>query len=289
MNVLKKFYKSILKNLDDNTYITISYLRRFKKIPNIKNPKYFSEKIHCIKVSNWLEDKQGYVDKYSVRGFISNTIGNKYLINLIAVYDNAYDIKFDDLPNSFVLKLNNGSGYNLIVKDKNELNYEETVEKLNSWLKSDFYKSTREKQYKGIEQVIICEEYLSDDSGDLRDYKLFCFNGKFKFVQVDTGRHYNHNQSFYDKNWNKLNFTYACGMNDYIDKKPKKFKEMIEIAETLSKEFPFVRIDLYYVNNRIYFGEITFTPNNGMMSINPIEKDIEIASWIDIDKYRNMC
>lgn len=85
-----------------------------------------------------------------------------------------------------------------------------------------------------------------------------------------------------------MNFTYACGMNDYIDKKPKKFKEMIEIAETLSKEFPFVRIDLYYVNNRIYFGEITFTPNNGMMSINPIEKDIEIASWIDIDKYRNM-
>lgn len=157
MNVLKKFYKSILKNLDDNTYITISYLRRFKKIPNIKNPKYFSEKIRCIKVSNWLEDKQGYVDKYSVRDFISNTIGNKYLINLIAVYDNVYDIKFDDLPNSFVLKLNNGSGYNLIVKDKNELNYEETVEKLNSWLKSDFYKSTREKQYKGIEQVIICE------------------------------------------------------------------------------------------------------------------------------------
>lgn len=282
--VCKKMWK-IKDKMTDKNYITIDYVKRFKKFPNIKAPKTLSEKIHAIKISNWLEDKGEYVDKYRVREYIENKIGNEYLIRLHGVYKNINEINFDNLPKSFVLKLNNGSGYNLIVKDKDKIDIEETKALLTSWLDSNFYKKTREKQYKNVNQLIICEEYLEDDSGELRDYKFFCFNGEAKFVQVDTGRFSSHIQNFYDKEWNKLDFTYVCEKNKIIDKKPKLYEEMISMAEKLSKEFPFVRVDFYYVNNKIYFGELTFTPNNGMQNISPKEKDLEIASWIDISKY----
>ncbi len=134
--------------------------------------------------------------------------------------------------------------------------------------------------------MLICEEYLEDDSGELRDYKFFCFKGKFEFVQVDSGRFSNHIQSFYDRNWNRLDFSYVCEKNNIIDKKPEKYKEMICLAEKLSSQFPFVRVDFYYVNKKIYFGELTFTPNNGMSSIKPIEWDRKIADLIDIEKYK---
>lgn len=173
----------------------------------------------------------------------------------------------------------------MIVKDKSTLDYHKVKKELDQWIKSDYYKISREKQYKNIKQCIICEEYLSDDSGELRDYKFFCFNGEVKFVQVDNGRFSNHVQSFYDKDWNKLDMTYMCGKNNVIDKKPDKYDEMLILAETLAKEFPFMRVDLYYTNNKIYFCELTFTPNNGMGRIKPVEKDIEYANLIDINQY----
>lgn len=284
--MIKNIYHKIRNNLNDNSVIALDYIKNYKIIPNTRNPKSFSEKIHFIKISKWLENKSNFVDKYKVREFIKGEIGENYLIKLLGVYDNAEKIDFNKLPQSFVLKLNNGSGYNLIVKDKNKINELETKELLNEWLKSDFYKHTREKQYKNVKQLLICEEYLEDDSGELRDYKLFCFNGKFEFVQVDSGRFSNHIQNFYDRNWNKLDFSYVCEKNNIIDKKPEKYKEMICLAEKLSSKFPFVRVDFYYVNKKIYFGELTFTPNNGMSSIKPIEWDRKIANLIDIEKYK---
>lgn len=284
-----KKLKNILKNtINDNQIITINYIRNFKTIPNIKNPKTFAEKIHFIKCSDWLEDKSDFVDKYKVREFVKNNIGEEYLIKLLGVYETPEQIEFNKLPQSFVLKLNNGSGYNLIVKDKNKINELEVKSLLNEWLESDFYRVTREKQYKNVQQLLVIEEYLEDDSRELRDYKFFCFNGKFEFVQVDTGRFSNHIQNFYDEEWNKLDFTYICEKNNFIDKKPEKYNEMIDLAQKLSNKFPFVRVDFYYVNNRIYFGELTFTPNNGMKSIKPIEKDLEIAKLIDIRQYIDM-
>ena len=283
--MLKKLYRKILGILNDTQVMKIQYFRTFRCLPNEKKPKTFCEKIHFIKISSWLESKSQYVDKYRVRQFIKDKIGEEYLIKLLGVYNRVEDIEFNKLPNSFVLKLNNGSGYNLIVKDKSKINIDEVEILLNKWLKSNFYKLTREKQYKNVEQVLICEEYLEDSSGELKDYKFFCFDGKFKFVQVDTGRFSRHIQNFYDEKWNKLDFTYVKKKNNFIDEKPKRYEEMILLAEKLASEFPFVRVDFYYVNNRIYFGELTFTPNNGMCSIKPSEKDLEIASWIDIEKY----
>ena len=284
--IFDKVYNKIIEKLGDNKAITLTYIRKFKKIPNIKAPKEFCEKLHVVKVSTWLEDKCDYVDKYKVRDYVEKRLGIKYLPQLYGVYKKSSEIDFNKLPDKFVLKLNNGCGCNLIVKNKNNINEEEVKKLADTWLQSNYYKISREKQYKNIEQVIVCEEYLEDDSGELRDYKLFCFNGEVKFIQVDTGRFSNHIQNFYDKKWNKLNFTFACEKNNYIDKKPKLLNEMIKKAEILSSDFPFVRIDFYYANERIYFGEITFTPKNGHRAFTPKEMDLEIASWIDMNKYK---
>lgn len=281
--MIKKIYRKSLEILPDNIVIRIQYYRKYKKIFKINSCKTFNEKINYIKLSNWLEDKADYVDKYRVRSFIESKIGSQYLPVLYAIYHNANEFDFEKLPSSFVLKLNNGSGCNLVVKDKSSLDEKEVKILLDKWLKSDFYKNTREKQYKNVKQLIICEEYLEDDSGELRDYKFFCFNGEVKFIQVDTGRSSTHIQTFYDKDWNKLDFTYVGGKTDIIESRPTKLEEMIELSEKLSKQFPFVRVDFYYTNNKIYFGELTFTPNNGMQLFSPVEKELEFGNWINLN------
>lgn len=284
--MIKKAYRKIMSKSCDNVYITVQYIRKFKRLPNIIRPKTFAEKIYLIKVSNWLLSKSDYVDKYKVRRIIKDIIGEEYLTNLYGVYNNSKDINFDELPKSFVLKLNNGSGYNLIVKDKDNIDQKKVKKEIDEWLKSNYYIQNREKQYKNVEQLVICEEYLEDDSGELRDYKLFCFDGKVKLIQVDTGRNSNHIQNFYDINWNKLNITYLCEKNNTYDKKPILLEKIIYLAEKLSKDIPFVRVDFYYVNNKIYFGELTLTPNNGIGEFKPSYKDREIANWIDEKKYK---
>ena len=284
-STLKKMYKLVRENINDNLIITIQYLKIFKKLPNTKNPKSFSEKIHIIKKSNWLEDKSVYVDKYLVRNYIENKIGKEYLIKLYGVYKNVEEIDFNKLPNKFVLKLNNGSGCNLIVKDKKNLMINETKQILNEWLKSNFYMVNREKQYKNVEQLIICEEYLQDLSGELMDYKFFCLGGKVRVIQVDIGRFSNIKRDFYDIYWNKLNLKKGVENSDIILEKPEKLEEMIKLSEKLSKDVELLRVDFYYVNNKIYFGELTFTPANGMTPFEPKEKDFELASYINVKKY----
>ena len=179
----------------------------------------------------------------------------------------------------------------VICKDKRTLDKVKAKKKIEASLKRNYFLVGREYPYKAVKPRIIAEKYMVDSNPKekeecLTDYKFFCFDGKFKFVQVDSGRFSEHIQNFYDNKWNKLDFTYVCEKNDIIDIKPEKYEEMITLAEKLSSQFPFVRVDFYYVNNKIYFGELTLTPNNGMESINPIERDMEIAGWIDIKKYK---
>lgn len=279
-----KIYKIVKEIIPDNMVIRFEYYQNFKKKFSLKNCQTFNEKINYIKLSNWLEDKSDYVDKYKVREFIEKEIGIEYLPKIYGVYNKSEDFDLNVLPQSFVLKLNNGSGCNLVVKDKHKLCEAEVKKILNQWLKSNFYKFTREKQYKYVNQLIIAEEYLEDNSGELRDYKFFCFKGEVKFIQVDTNRSQKHVQTFYDKEWNKLDFTYVSEKTTIIEEKPTQLDKMIEIAEKLSQNFPFVRVDLYNTGKRIYFGELTFTPNNGMQSFNPIEKELEFGSWIDLSE-----
>ena len=282
-NKYRQIYRNILKILPTKVVLNIENLRGYHKLINFKNPKHFGEKIQALKVYGNLEQYTNLVDKYKVRDYIEKKIGKEYLIPLLGVYNNAEEIDYSKLPNQFVLKINNGSGYNIIVKDKKTLNIKDTNKTLNKWLKEDYSKIKKEVQYKNVERKIICEQFINDKKGQLLDYKFYCFNNNIEFIEVDFDRFENHTMNFYDTNWNLLDIT----KGDYQTykgecNKPMYFDKMVELVNVLCKEFQFARIDFYNVDGKIYFGELTFTPASGLTPFNPIEKDIELAKKIEI-------
>lgn len=286
MNVYFKDIKKLLsKCMTRKGYIKLKYFRHYKKFPNLRNPQGFGEKIQWIKLYGNIEKYQKYVDKYEVRQFVTDCIGKKYLIDCIDVYESVDKFDLSKLPDQFVLKGTHGSGYNIIVKDKKEISEESIKIQLKKWMSENFYDIGKEIQYKNIKPRFVCEKYLEDDSGELRDYKIFCFDGIPKFIQVDNGRMSNHTQDFYDLNWNKLDLEFAGKNSDICTERPKKLDTMLNLATKLSKKFPFVRVDLYYVDDKIYFGELTFTPTDGMSRFKPNFKDIEISNMINLEKY----
>lgn len=281
-----KIKKYIKKILSDKVIIKYHYRKKFGRSLNIKEPKTFSEKIQWIKIYGNLEKVTKLIDKYEVRNYIKNKIGEKYLNKIYGIYTNVEEIDFDTLPNKFVLKNTNGSGYNYICKDKSKIDITKLKNILNSWLKSDFYQTTREIQYKNCVNRIIIEEYMEDKNGKLNDYKFFCLGGKVRIIQVDIDRFKNAKRNFYDCDWNLLNLK-SKGMENYNNtvNKPEKLDEMICLAEKLAENIELLRVDFYYVDDNIYFGELTFTPANGMKPFLPEEEDLKLASYVDLSKY----
>ena len=281
--VLRKIYYSIISVLPAKLVINIENFRTYRRFLSKDNPQYFGEKIQWLKLYGNLEQYSDYVDKYKVRAYIEKKIGAEYLIPLIGAYDDINEIEYEKLPQSFVFKNNNGSAMNLIVKDKNKLDILKTNKKLKKWLKSKYYKRKKEKQYLNVKNKILCEKYISDRSGNLLDYKFFCFDGNPVFVKVDFDRYSNHTSNFYNMNWEKIEMN-EQGYKSYKGKveKPENFDKMVEIAKILSSDFQFIRVDLYNVDGQIYFGELTFTPASGKNSFQPIEKDLEYARRIKI-------
>jgi hypothetical protein len=253
---------------------------------NLKEPKSFNEKIQWLKIYGELEQYSKYVDKYDVRAFVKEVIGEEYLIPLIGIYDTFEEIDFNLLPSSFVIKATHGSGWNLIVDRKEELDLKDAEKKIKQWLKESFYQLTGERNYRGIIGRILIEELLRDPSGDLKDYKFFCFDGKPKYIEVHGNRYTDHRCSNYDLEWNLLPVKSGIeNLKEPVDK-PKQLKDMLEICSILSKGFSFVRVDLYNTKGRIYFGELTFTPANGFEPISPREMDYKFGSYLDLNEYR---
>lgn len=284
---IKKISASILGGKTIVPLLYFDYFRTYKKILNLSEPKTFGEKIHWIKRYGNIERYRDLVDKYKVREYIEEKIGDKYLVKLYGVYNSTSEIDINKLPQSFVLKCNQGSGEVIICKNKDKFDWEENKKLLDEWIKTDYYSITREIQYKGIERKIICEEYLEDESGSLRDYKIFCFKGIPYYIQVDSDRFVDHKRDFYDIKWEKLNLKAKYKNSEYLIEKPKNLEEMLNVAKLLSKDFEFIRVDVYSTNNRVYFGELTFTPDNGCAKYEPFTKDLEIAAMIDLKAYRN--
>ncbi|GAB6168200.1 ATP-grasp fold amidoligase family protein [Clostridium carnis] len=283
---MKNHLRKICAFLPSKFVVYLDILRSYKRILNLKNPKYYGEKIQWIKLNGQVEKLAPLVDKYSVRKYIEEKIGAKYLPKLYNKYENPYEIDYDKLPNKFVLKLNNGSGGNIICKDKSLLDKDVASKKLNKWKKEKFYSYTKEFQYKNIKPIIVCEEYLEDESGSLRDYKLHSFNGKVEFIEVHTDRFKDHKENYYYPNWIETEFRGDIKLRvDHIDK-PKKLEELINLAEKLSSGFTYARVDFYIVKDKIYFGELTFTPGNGTDKFYPREWDLKIANMIDIYNYK---
>lgn len=271
MNFFKrKYYQALLAilktiNCSDEKFVKVQYFYKNNRKLNLKHPSEFAEKLQWLKLYYYTEAYQQYADKYAVRNYVKDTIGDQYLIDLIGVYDSVDVIDIDKLPSQFVLKGVHGSGYNVIVSNKAEINWNLAQIKLKKYLSRNYYDRCREKVYRTIPPRIIAEKYLSSfDSGNILDYKFQCFDGEPKYVLIKTLVGKTYKRAIYDLNWNKLEPDLTT--KNYLVKdleKPAKFDEMLEVARKLSKGFIYIRVDLYSIKDKIYFGELTFFPNGG--------------------------
>lgn len=281
-----KIKKQIKKILSDKIVIKYQYYKTFGKIANLKNPQTFSEKIQWIKLNGNLEKVSNLVDKYLVRDFVKNKIGEEHLIKLYGVYDNIEEIDFKNLPNRFVIKDTHGCGSNFICKDKKNLDKVKLKKITDDWFSKNFYTETRERQYKNCDHKLIIEEYLEDRNGELNDYKFFCLGGKVRVIEVDIDRFGDLKRDYYDINWNKINLRKAANNSDIKLDKPKDLKKMVDYAEKLSEGIELLRVDFYYVDDNIFFGELTFTPASGLTPFEPELEDLKLASYVDLNKYK---
>jgi len=251
------------------------------KIINLRHPLTFNEKTIWLKINHKYPNANMLADKYLVRSFVEKKIGDKYLISLLNVYDNPAEIDFTVLPESFVLKTNHGSGFNIIVRSKKELDTNKTRNQLDRWLKIDYYSIAKDYQYKGIKPRIICEEYLENSAENpLIDYKIFCFSGEPAYIQVDLDRFTKHTRNFYDLSWNLLSFTTLYPLGKKVLPAPEKLSEMIWIAKSLSEGMIFARIDLYNYKGQVYFGEITLHHGGGFEPFFPKKYDYILGERI---------
>ena len=266
--------------------------RKFKAIMgrelNLESPQTFNEKLQWLKLYNRKPEYTMMVDKYKVREYIKEMIGEEYLIPLLGVWDDPDEIDFDALPNKFVLKCNHNSGLGMcICKDKSKLDIPKVKKELRKGLKQDYYLTGREWPYKDVPRKIICEKYMEDNSNELIDYKLFCFDGMPQMTLVCSGRFTKDGlkEDFYNNEWELMNLQRPDhGNSSLCYQCPEKYELMKELASKLSKNLPFERIDFYEINEKVYFGEITFFPASGFESFKPDEWDSKLGEWIELPK-----
>lgn len=274
-----------LFNSDLERGIKLRYKRIFGLDLNLEQPKTFAEKINWLKLNDRNPKIIKYADKYIVREFVKECVGEKYLVPMIGCWNNASEINFDLLPNSFVLKPNNSSGRVFICKDKKQLNVKKVIRILKKWEKENLTKETGEWFYEKIPFKIICEKFLQDN---ITDYKLYYANGKFIATQLILDRNIGEKSFLYvDKNWDKMEIKRKNVPSPiYIPKRPDNYHEMINIADKLAMGFIFCRVDLYNVGNKIYFGELSFYPNNGFVCYETDQMDEIFSKQIDVFRDR---
>lgn len=274
--------------LPDKMYLQLFYFATTRKFINFKNPKGFNEKIQWLKVNDRRPEYTQLVDKLAVRDHISKVLGEEYLFPLLGKWESFDDIDFNTLPEQFVMKCNHDSGSTKVIKSKSSL----TAEELNEMklfyterLKQDFYYAGREYPYKGIKPYIIAEQLMIDETApekSIEDYKFFCFDGEPKMMFVATDRATDCKFDFYDMDFNHLDIFNIHPNTDKLIQKPEKFDEMKDLAAKLSQGMRQVRIDLYELNGKIYFGEYTFFHGGGFQLFQPPEWEQKLGDWIDI-------
>lgn len=270
----------------DKLYLqAIYYLREGKKL-NLKSPGTFTEKINWLKLYDKNPLYTKLADKIAVKKYVAERIGSEYIVPTIAEFNTVDDIDWAGLPNQFVLKCTHDSGGNVICMDKNSLDIEKSKAKLKKRIKKNFYLPTREWAYKNVPRRVIAENYLRiPGKTDLTDYKIFCFNGAPRYIQVIMDRNKCETIDFFDTNWMHQPF---IGFNPKyknakeLPDKPKNLDTMISIAKILCENIPFVRVDLYNICGRIYFGELTFYPAAGLGSFNPLEWDLKLGQCLNL-------
>lgn len=271
-----------LKFIPDEPMIRFQYWMKHHRFLNLNDPQRYTEKLQWYKLYYRNELMPICVDKYQVRKYIESKGLSDILVKLYGVYDKAEDIPFDNLPEKFVLKTSNGSSTNIICKNKSKLSRNEVIEKVNRFLKQSSASAGREWAYAQGTPKIIIEELLEDSTNSdssISDYKHLCFNGKPEYIVLDVDRFTKHKRNIYDTNWNDLHVASDCPCIEEgrTIEKPSNYERMIEIAKILSEDFPAVRVDLYNINGRIYFGELTFFPWSGYVQFTPDSFDFDMG------------
>lgn len=287
MQPVKTLIGKTISLLPDKPYLYLLYYRSLGEPLHLKNPQRFTHKIQWLKLNGKLERFAPFADKYTVRSYVEGKVGAKHMIPLIGVWDSIDDIPFETLPNQFVLKLTKGCGYNYICKDKSATNSTDIKKVLSGWMSETFYRQERERQYKPGRQRIICEAYMEDEFGGLRDYKIHCVQGVPRYIQIDTDRFTDHKSQIRHTNWDDASSLNSDSFSSTVQtlEKPHNLDAMLKLAATLSADFPYVRVDLYSVKNELYFGELTFTPGSGIVKL-AYDADIEFGKMIDIAAYK---
>jgi hypothetical protein len=269
----------------DREYLERKFKAVMKKELDLENPQTFNEKLQWLKLYDRRPEYTIMVDKYRVRDYIAEKLGEEYLIPLLGVWDDPDDIDFDALPNQFVLKCNHNSGTGMcICKDKSKLDIKKVKKELKKGLKENYFLTGREWPYKDVPRKIICEKYMTDESGtELKDYKIHNFNGQPKFIEVDYNRFVEHKRNLYSTDWKYINATmqYPSDKSKQINK-PECLDEMLSLASKLSQGIKYVRTDFYCINNKIYFGELTFYHGSGLDEFKPEEFGLEVGNWLKL-------
>lgn len=273
----------------DSSFLKIKYYLRFGRRLNLKNPQRFSEKIQWLKLHNRDKKFTQMVDKAAAKDYVSSIIGSDYIIPTYGVWDTFDEIQFDSLPNEFVLKTTNGGGGGndvVICTDKKRLDLDKIKIPLSQSLNNNIYKTLREWPYKDVKARFIVEKYIETSGTELLDYKFFCFNNVPKYCQVLSGRKDVECSDFFDMEWNHQPFheprEFPFSQNNLI--KPINFDNMFGLASKLASDInsPFVRIDFYNIQGKIYFGEITFFPTSGLGGFSPSEWDLKFGNLIKL-------
>lgn len=279
--VIIKFCRLFLRYfgqyLSDSLYLKLSFFAAIGYRLNLKNPVTFNEKLQWLKLHDRNPLYTTLVDKQSVKKWVESKIGSEYIIPTVKIYNDVNEINLEELPSQFVLKTTHyGDSLGVVVcKDKATFNIASAKERLAKSMALDYYKAGREWPYKNVHRLIIAEQYKEDQFGELRDYKFFCFNGEVRFFKIDFGRFVDHHANYYDRQGKFLDFGELLYPR-YKEAKiciPNNLDEMIAKAELLSTGIPFVRVDLYNCQEKIYFGEMTFYPAGGMGLLDPSDCD----------------
>ena len=287
------FYLSALgfyNYMSDEKYLKNAFKCKLGYSLDLSNPQTFNEKIQWLKLYDRRPEYTMMVDKYLVRQYVAEKIGKEYLIPLLGVWNSPEEIDFDNLPNQFVLKCNHNSGSGMcICKDKAQLDITKVKRELWKGLKQNYYLHGREWPYKDVPRKIVAEKYMTDESGvELKDYKIFNFSGEPKLIQVDYDRFVEHKRNLYTTDWQYIEaaIEFPTDSNHRIER-PKQLKKMLDLAHTLSMGIPHVRTDFYSIDDKIYFGELTFYHGSGFENFNPESLGEEMGKWIKLYPFGN--
>jgi len=281
---VKSIAKKATQVIPDKLYIQMKFFQRMKRLPDLKNPKTFNEKLQWLKLYDRKPEYTTMVDKYEVKRYIAEQIGEEYVIPTLGVWDRFDDIDFDTLPEQFVLKCTHDSGGLVICRDKSKLDKEAAKKKIEASLKVNYYWQGREWPYKNLKPRIIAEEYIEDSATqELRDYKFFAFNGTVKVFYITSGRLAGDRRTdYFDMEFNHLDIQDDDKNAEIPPAIPENFQQMKTIAESISKGIPHLRVDFYEVNGKVYVGELTFYYLSGYVPFKPKKWDAVFGEWIDL-------